>query len=166
MAESDVTRILLAHNHWATRNILDACAKLTEAQFHQRFEMGMGSLHDNLVHTQLALQVWTDVLVGRPLGPRPTTLPRFTVPQLLEKLDATSAELLEVAFKHPPGQIVSRVRDGKGEQYTRGAVLAHVATHGMHHRAQCLNMLRHLGVNPLPESSVTSWTRIVDPIMS
>jgi uncharacterized damage-inducible protein DinB len=28
----------------------------------------------------------------------------------------------------------------------------------MHHRAQCLNMLRHLGVTPLPASSVTEWT--------
>lgn len=166
MPESDITRILLAHNHWATRNILDACAKLTDAQFHQRFEMGIGSLHDNLTHTQLALGVWTDVLIGRPLGPRPTTLPRFTVAQLMEKLDATSAELLEVAFKHPPSQIVARTRDGKAENYTRAAVLAHISTHGMHHRAQCLNMLRHLGVDPLPLSSVTGWTFNVDPILS
>jgi uncharacterized damage-inducible protein DinB len=33
----------------------------------------------------------------------------------------------------------------------------HVATHGMHHRAQCLNMLRQLGVNPLPPISVLEW---------
>jgi uncharacterized damage-inducible protein DinB len=31
-------------------------------------------------------------------------------------------------------------------------------THGMHHRAQCLNMLRRLGVQPLPPSSVAEWT--------
>jgi uncharacterized damage-inducible protein DinB len=37
-------------------------------------------------------------------------------------------------------------------------VLTHVTTHGMHHRAQCLNMLRQLGVTPLPPSSVTEWT--------
>jgi uncharacterized damage-inducible protein DinB len=28
----------------------------------------------------------------------------------------------------------------------------------MHHRAQCLNMLRKLGVTPLPKSSVAEWT--------
>jgi len=164
MAESDLTKILLAHNHWATRNVLDACAKLTDAQFHQRFPMGPGSLHDTLTHTQLALQVWTDVLIGRPLGPRPATLPKFTVVELMEKLDATSAELLEVALKFPPGQIVTRTRDGKTEKYTRAAVLGHLSTHGMHHRAQCINMLRQLGVSPLPQSSVTEWTRAVDPI--
>ena len=40
----------------------------------------------------------------------------------------------------------------------RAAVLTHVATHGMHHRAQCLNMLRRLDVQPLPPSSVSEWT--------
>ena len=44
MATSDPIEILLAHNQWATRQILEACAKLTPQQFHQRFEMGPGSL--------------------------------------------------------------------------------------------------------------------------
>ena len=35
-------------------------------------------------------------------------------------------------------------------------MLAHVATHGMHHRAQCLNMLRQLGA-PLPEIDLLEW---------
>ena len=50
------------------------------------------------------------------------------------------------------------MRDGRTADFTRGAILTHVTTHAMHHRAQCLNMLRHLGVTPLPPSSVTEWT--------
>jgi len=50
------------------------------------------------------------------------------------------------------------MRDGRTFDITRGAVVAHVTTHGMHHRAQCLNMLRQLGVSPLPPSSVVEWT--------
>ena len=41
-------------------------------------------------------------------------------------------------------------------------VITHIATHGTHHRAQCLNMLRRLGVHPLPQSSVAEWTRAAD----
>ena len=41
---------------------------------------------------------------------------------------------------------------------TRGATIVHVTTHGTHHRAQCLNILRQLGVTPLPPSSVAEWT--------
>ena len=46
--------------------------------------------------------------------------------------------------------------------FTRGGVLTHVATHGMHHRAQCLNMFRSLGIAPLPSNSVLEWMLMVD----
>jgi uncharacterized damage-inducible protein DinB len=42
-----------------------------------------------------------------------------------------------------------------------GTALVHVTTHGMHHRAQCLNMLRHMGVpgisDRLPEIDPLDW---------
>jgi uncharacterized damage-inducible protein DinB len=43
----------------------------------------------------------------------------------------------------------------------RGAVLTHVTTHGMHHRAQCVNMLRQLGAD-IPLNSVIEWMLTVD----
>ncbi len=39
--------------------------------------------------------------------------------------------------------------------FTRAAILVHVTTHGFHHRAQCLNMLRRLGA-PVPGVAVGS----------
>jgi hypothetical protein len=33
--------------------MLDACAKLTDEQFHHRFEIGPGSLHDTFFKPQL-----------------------------------------------------------------------------------------------------------------
>ena len=74
-------------------------------------------------------------------------------------LEEAWRELSAEARRRPLGDTVTRrLRDGRTVQMTRAAVLAHVATHGTHHRAQCLNMLRHLGVQPLPPSSVTEWT--------
>ena len=50
---------------------------------------------------------------------------------------------------------------GQTGRFTLGAALVHVTTHGMHHRAQCLNMLRHLGVpgisDRLPEIDPLDW---------
>jgi uncharacterized damage-inducible protein DinB len=50
---------------------------------------------------------------------------------------------------------------GKTHRFTLGAALVHVTTHGMHHRAQCLNMLRHLGApgvsDRLPEIDPLDW---------
>ena len=38
-----------------------------------------------------------------------------------------------------------------------GGGLLHVATHGMHHRAQCLYLMRLLGFTNLPEGDALSW---------
>ena len=60
------------------------------------------------------------------------------------------------------GMITINIRGFEPISCTRSAALLHVLTHGMHHRAQCLNMLRQLGVSPLPLSAVVEWMLMVD----
>ncbi len=163
MPTSNPLDILLAHDQWATRQILDACAKLTPEQFHRRSEMGWGSLHDTATHIISVIRIWTDVLSVRELRPRLEGTQR-SVADLIALLDEASAELVAIARSQPLDGLVNRVRDGKTYTFARGAILTHVTTHGMHHRAQCLNMLRHAGVSPLPPSSVAEWTQMADPI--
>ncbi len=162
MATSDPVTILLDHNHWANRQIAQACASLSEEQLHHRFEMGLGSLHDTLVHIAGAMKGWTDLLAGRPFGQRPEGS-RRSVAEITSMLDEAHADFLAHARTGPVDQMFTRERGGKSYTFARGAVLTHVTTHGMHHRAQCLNMLRQLGVSPLPSSSVMEWTFTGDP---
>src|ERR1044071_1779261 len=162
MPKSDPLEILLSHDQWATRQILDACAKLSDDQFHQRFEIGRGSLHDTLTHILAAVRVCAQLLAGQQPGRRLDEEGRRSIEELLPLADICSRELAAEAHRRPLGEMVSRVRDGKTYHFTRGAVLTHVTTHGMHHRAQCLNMLRQLGVRPLPPSSVMEWAAMVD----
>ncbi|HEX8913103.1 MAG TPA: DinB family protein [Humisphaera sp.] len=160
MPESDPLRILLAHDRWATGQILDACDRLAPDALHRRFDLGPGSLHDALAHVAGAAMTWTDTLAGREPRPRPDDgVRRFSASELRTLLDDAYAGLAAEADRRPLGEVVTRrLRTGQTIDMTRGAVLTHVATHGMHHRAQCLNMLRQLGVSPLPPSSVTEWT--------
>ena len=160
MPESDPLQILLAHDRWATAQILDACDRLSTDPFHRRFDLGPGSLHDTLTHMAGATRAWTDTLAGWDPRPRPEADgQRRTPDQLRALLDESFRELAAAAARRPLAEWVTRtLRDGRTADFTRGAVLTHVATHGMHHRAQCLNMLRQLGVSPLPPSSVTEWT--------
>ena len=164
MPESDPLQILLSHDRWATMQILDACGRLTDDQFHRRFEIGPGSLHDTLTHVGGATRVWTETLAGA--APRPrleTDGQRRTPEQLRSVLEEAWAEFSTEVWRCPLDEIVSRTtKDGKTRQYTRGAVVTQVVTHAMHHRAQCLNMLRQLGVTPLPPSSVAEWTWLGD----
>jgi uncharacterized damage-inducible protein DinB len=160
MPKSDPLEILLAHDEWATRLILETCGKLTDEQFHQRFEMGMGSLHDTTLHMMGAIRTWTETLAGKEPEPRLEQGGRRSVQELISLLESCARDLAVEAHRLPLGETISRVREGKTFQFTRGVVVTHVTTHGMHHRAQCLNMLRHLGVKPLPPSSVAEWARL------
>ncbi|MFN0010846.1 MAG: DinB family protein [Phycisphaerales bacterium] len=86
-------------------------------------------------------------------APRTSTIPRG--------LHSTLSLDWPAGPPHPPGSI-------KTYTFTRAAVLAHVTTHGYHHRAQCLNMLRQLGApvpgvtDGYPELSAVDWQAEVE----
>ena len=163
MPESNPLEILLKHDCWATRQMLDACAKLSHEQLHRRFEMGRGSLHDTTAHIIGAMRRWQDLLAGRADRPRIDQDGKdYPIAELIMLHDQIAAEFAELARSHPLQDVLVAERGGIKYTFTRGAILTHVTTHGMHHRAQCLNMLRHVGVSPLPPSSVLEWMRMVD----
>jgi uncharacterized damage-inducible protein DinB len=157
MAHSNPLDILLLHNHWANQKIFEASALLNSEQFHRTFEMGRGTVHNTMAHILGAMRSWNDMLNGREPGPRVEAGPQRTCDELLALLEEISAALNDTARAHPIEEILSVVRGGKKYVLTRGGVLTHVTTHGMHHRAQCLNMLRQLGVSPLPAPGVIDW---------
>jgi uncharacterized damage-inducible protein DinB len=162
MPTSDPIEILLETNLWATHHLLDACRSLTDEQFHQKFQIGLGSLHDTLTHVLGAMRAWGDLIGGREPQPRLEADHPRTVDQLKSMLDEIAADFAASARAHPTDEIVTGSRGGREYSFARGAVIVHVTTHGMHHRAQCLNMLRCLGVDPLPHSSVLEWTMMAD----
>lgn len=164
MAESNPVDILLKFDLWATRQMIRACEPLSAEQFHRRFEIGRGSLHDVLVHVISAMGFWGDLLAGRQPVPRPDeSNEKFLPAQLIDMLQATHRNFEQSVRAKPFDGTVQRERGGKIYTFTRGSVFCQVMTHGMHHRAQVLNMLRHSGVNPLPTSSVTEWARDGEP---
>jgi uncharacterized damage-inducible protein DinB len=162
MPTSNPIDILLEHDRWATQNIIDVCKTLSPEQFHRRFEMGPGSLHDTVTHIITALRVWEDTLSTRETRPRLEGTTR-SVAELQTLFDESATAFAAVARKHPLDATVIRERDGHKYVFSRAGVIAHVATHGMHHRAQCINMLRQLGLTPAPHSSVAEWMRLADP---
>ena len=162
----DALDILLKHDAWATRQVLEACTRLPSEQWHRRFDIGPGSLHDTLTHIVGAMHRWADRLEGPPHPIRPSIedSTQRTPAELLVLLAAAEIELVASAAR-------ARVRGletaldvtlgGTSFRFTLGAMLVHVTTHGVHHRAQCLNMLRRLEVagisDNLPELDVLEW---------
>ena len=163
MPTSDPVQILVTTNRWATQNLIEACKGLSEDQFHQKFEMGPGSLHDTIVHIIGAMRGWSDLLSSRE-EPRPRleSDTRRTPDELLQLLAEVSDEFESLSLSHPVDEDVEGKRGRRSYTFNRGTVVTHVTTHGMHHRAQCLNMLRQLGVETQPRSSVVDWSMMVD----
>jgi len=158
MQSSNPFEILLEHDRWATEQIIRACSALTDEQLKRPFEMGPGSLHNTTTHIVGAMHGWGDLLAGREQRPRLEQGGERKPAELLSLWDEVAGDFARSARSHPLDEQVSRERGGKMYTFTRG----HVTTHGMHHRAQCLNMLRHVGVDPLPPSSVLQWMLMVD----
>ena len=161
MPTTDPIDILVAQNRWATRVFIEACASLPAEQFHRSFEIGPGSLHDNFTHILGAMRRWGDMLAGREQRP-PLEGEERTTEQLLELLAEISDDLEASVRAHENDGMVTGSRGGESYTFARSGVLTHVTTHGMHHRAQCLNMMRQMGVDPLPPSSVAEWIEMVD----
>lgn len=172
--------ILLAHDHWSTRRVLEVCRELSTEQFHQRFDVGLGSLHEILTHVVGAMRRWADRLERRPVRaaidnpPRNAGMPseyRVRTPdQIIVLLDEAAAELASLAARYEragagEGGLATEIEfmlDGVRVRSTRGAGLVHVTTHGSHHRAQCLNLLRRSGLTRLPELTVVDWQSEVE----
>lgn len=159
---SDPLAILLAHNLWANRSLLDACAALSDEQWRRRFDIGPGSLHDTMTHIVGAMRVWNDVLARREVRPR-IEGSRYSVAEVRALHDEAGADLATQAASEPLDRTVTRTREGQTYTFTRGGVLTHVTTHGVHHRAQALNVLRQLGVTKSPASAVVEWMRMGEP---
>jgi uncharacterized damage-inducible protein DinB len=151
----------LAHDLWATDQLLASMASLSSGQLHQTFPIGLGSLHETIVHNMGAIRVWTDVLARREVRPwiTPPNTPTAhrTIDQLKAEYEANHADLCQAAGAGPMHETLTRIRNDKTFTYTRATILIHIFTHNAHHRAQAINMLRQLSCSPLPKSSTTEW---------
>ena len=164
---SDPYDILLGHNRWAIRTLLEKCEALTPEQFHQKFDIGPGSLHDTLSHTIGAVFRWSDriegvtlrpSIEGRKPGDHASPITRRT-PAVLKSLNEQACEgFARVVTLMKKGEHMGEVRTwtfgDESHRFTVAAAIIHVTNHGMHHRAQCMNMLKQLG--PIP-AGLVGW---------
>jgi uncharacterized damage-inducible protein DinB len=139
---------------WARDKLLGAAKGLSDAQLDRPFEVGEGSLRATLRHLYGAERVWLERWRG-------TDQPRFPNAHAvtgLEELqrawcsvaEARNEDLAALASGDLDRPITYRDRQGLPHTAALGDILLQVCNHGVHHRAQALNMLRHLGA-PLPK---------------
>lgn len=140
---------LLTFNDWAREKLLAAAAPLSDAQLDRTFEMGEGSLRATLAHLWFAEQIWLDRWLG---GNRPQLAkadPAISIAELHERFRRTGAERAAFLTAKSDRDLDAPISftNMRNETYTFSLrdLLLHVCNHGSHHRAQAVNMLRHVG---------------------
>jgi len=153
----DTERALLDHNQWANDALIDACDRLTDDQLDRPFDISRGSLRAIVTHALGATRGWTDVLAKRDQRDRLDETHPYTPADWSRMAPEIHADLADAALSGPMDEILTPQRRGKTHRFVRAHVIAHATTHAVHHRAQCLQILKQLGVDPLPQSSVVEW---------
>lgn len=152
---------LLRHDAWTTRELLRRAAKLRDAALDEEFDLGHRTLRRTFVHMISNMECWCDLMTGSPQRENVPGEAANSIAGLIQRLDRAAAELLALGESvEREGRVDDEFVDALDNPPRRkplGAGLVHIATHGMHHRAQCLYILRRLGAADLPEGDALSW---------
>jgi len=160
-----ITERLLRHDAWTTRTLLELSINLPDSSLDHEFDLGHRSLRRTFVHIVTNMECWYDLMSGKPQRWKASAAkPLSTIPGLIERLDVVANQLLQlgrgVVEARREDDFFVDYLDDPPKQKPLGAGLVHLATHGTHHRAQCLYMMRLLGMKELIEGDAISWERI------
>jgi uncharacterized damage-inducible protein DinB len=148
----ETLRGFFVYNDWARDRLMPYMIDLRDEQLDRPFEMGEGSLRKTMWHIFGAEWSWLQRWKGH--APKHGDCPRdfATMQDLWEQWRKTADErnrfldtLTDDDLQRP---ITYTTPLGEQATFKLGHMMMHVCNHGTHHRAQAVNMLRHLGVDP------------------
>lgn len=140
---------LFTYNDWAWQRLLRLAEPLSEAQLDQPIAMGPGSLRATLNHLWAAERVWLDRWQRREQPPFRHEPGGVGLAQLRREHDELAQERNAFVAGIRPDAAAAPLTytNTRGQTFTFPLIdlMLHVANHGVHHRAQAINMLRRLG---------------------
>lgn len=149
MNNNSIIDDLYRYNSWANGRIFALCDGLAVGQLDERREMGFGTLRNTLFHILAAEEVWLERWNSTPWRPFPMAAEGLSLGEIARRLEQVAADRQALMNRERPDrwQRVCTYKDSKGNSYSNrlDGLLLHVANHGIHHRAQALNFLKHLG---------------------
>lgn len=144
----ETIRAWLEYADWARARVATIAAPLSNEQLDRPFEIGPGSLRRALLHVTEAEQWWWGNWQGQPetFPDWPTTISMTELQARADELAAKRNRYLQslndADLKHSVKVVP---RPGRELEFPIGPSLLQICCHGTHHRAQAINMLRHVG---------------------
>jgi uncharacterized damage-inducible protein DinB len=156
-----VLELMLSHDAWTTRQLLLRCKELSYEQFDEVVEPWERSLRDTFDHILSVAEFHTDFLISA--KSESTERDDKTLDGMLSRLTTISKVLTNAALRIEREDAADALTTNpyNGRTRTQGALIAHILTHGMHHRAQVLKMLDQLKVEDVIEGDALSFASLI-----
>ncbi|UYN92449.1 MAG: DinB family protein [Anaerolineales bacterium] len=149
---------LLGHDEASTRELLELCLPLSDADFDRQFDAGWRTLRATFEHMIFNIETWTDLMLTRPIR---NITGRNSASELLARLEESYTEFAALARRmEAEGRLNDKwtdVLDEPPQEKSFGGAIAHVITHNMHHRAELQHMLHRLPLPNVPEGDLMGW---------
>ena len=153
MTPAELLELQLAHSTWALRELIRCAGMLPADAIEQDLGIGPGGVRENIAHTVEAMFYFADNFAGTPWHEREdfATLSR-SLDGLDRLLTRAAAELRDAVLG-----ALFRGRDRvPWENADSGSLpvavaLSQMIDHATLHRTQCINMLKRLGLTPVPD---------------
>lgn len=147
-------RFEIAHGAWALRRLIEHAGRLPTEAIERELGIGPGPLRANIAHTIEAMFFFADCFAGRTYA-EPTDFAELSksldgLRVLLDRAHAGVRESMLRAIAQGLPEMVPWTGTDAGAM-PAAAAIAQVFDHAALHRAQCVNMLRRLGVTPVPD---------------
>lgn len=162
MVVLDTVRTLLKYGDWADQQVLRCAISLSPAQLDRPFQMGVGSLRRTLLHIYNGEHVWLQRWKDQAVNRWPSDAEAVGITALSERLRQTWEErdafLATLRDADMDRMLVYQDTTGGFFSAPLGHMLLEGCIHSTHHRAQAVNMLRHVGAE-VPELDYIMWIR-------
>ncbi|MEO5945504.1 MAG: DinB family protein [Chitinophagaceae bacterium] len=151
------------YNTWASQQILDVILSLPEDQQLAEVPSSFNSLYNTVLHMWDAESAWWQRMKLQERLLLPSHNFTGTMKDMANGLTLQSKQwsewisnASELAIDH-----VFQYQNSKKEQFKQPIyqMLLHVFNHGTYHRGQLVNMLRQLGINKIPQTDFSFWSR-------
>jgi uncharacterized damage-inducible protein DinB len=151
---------LYSYNRWADLLVLDACRKLTAAQYAAEPAPGWSSVRATMVHIAIVTRGWLGALADEALtGDIPTEADFPTIDDAARLLDEAQQTLDGLLPRLTPEWLAAPKLISRGSRSATlppWVVLRHVVNHATYHRGQIASKLKRFGIEQ-PATDFVFW---------
>ncbi len=140
---------LFAYDRWANRKVLDACRKLTAAQYVAEPVPGWSSVRSTVSHIALATEYNLRSLAAGPDDWTPTEADLATVDDAARSLERSYRRFDQLRPAFTPewlDTLLTLRAIGRAFTLPRWAILRHIVIHSSYHRGQVASKLKRFGI--------------------